>query len=206
MVEQGSDRRVTAQPVDAAAAVRSYRPDRYAQPATDLGVRQWRVGRKQDDQPLVAGGEPGERCSQGGVALGQEQAVVGCLSELIWNALEVVRMLVGRVQAVSAPHPEAFTAGGGAEPARQSGRIAEAVQVVHQSHPDRLTDIFGVGSAQLVPAADRPDQRGMAFDECAPSLLVTFPGVYHQGDELLFLCCCLWPNAGHRYGHDPALL
>jgi len=144
-VKQGSDCRVTTQPVEAAAAGRSYAPDRHAQPGTDLGVRHWRVGNKQGEQSLAAGGKAGERLPQCGVALGREQFVVGCLGEPVWNALEVVHLLGCRVPTVGALDPEALTPGGGAEPATQRGRLAEAIQMVHQPHPGGLKDIFGVG-------------------------------------------------------------
>ena len=45
-VEQRSDCRVTARPVERAAAARAYASDRYAQLVTDLGVRHWRVSDK----------------------------------------------------------------------------------------------------------------------------------------------------------------
>ena len=53
-----------------------------------------------------------------------------------------------------------------------------------QVQPDGLADVVGVGVAQLVPAADGPDRRGVPFDECIPCLPVPAAGAYHQvGDH-----------------------
>ena len=53
-----------------------------------------------------------------------------------------------------------------------------------QVQPDGLADVVGVGVAQLVPAADGPDRRGVPFDECIPCLPVPAAGAYPQvGDR-----------------------
>src|SRR5580704_4997816 len=80
-------------------------------------------------------------------------------------------------------YPVAFPAGG-CQPGRYRGRVAEAVQVSGQVQPDGLADVVGVGVAQLVPAADGPDRRGVPFDECIPCLPVPAAGAYPQvGDR-----------------------
>ena len=53
-------------------------------------------------------------------------------------------------------------------------------QMVNQIQPDVLADVLGVGTTQLVLAADRPDQRGVPPDECIPRLFVAVPGAAHQ--------------------------
>lgn len=46
--------------------------------------------------------------------------------------------------------------------------------------PDALPDVLGVGIAQAVVAADRPDERSVPFDDGIPRLLVAFSGTYYQ--------------------------
>ena len=77
----------------------------------------------------------------------------------------------------------AFVPGGG-EPAMRRGQVADSVKLVHELQPDGLADIAGVGAAQLVPAADGPDQRGAPLDEFIPRLLVAVSGASYQiGDR-----------------------
>ena len=78
---------------------------------------------------------------------------------------------------------EAFSPGHGGQPARKRGRIPDLVQVVHQLQPDALADVLGVGVAEPVPAADRPDQRGVPLDERVPRLLVAVSGASHQVND-----------------------
>ena len=56
-------------------------------------------------------------------------------------------------------------------------------QMARQLEPHGLADVLGIGAAQLVPAADRPDQRGVPLDEGAPRLLVGVGGAGHQGSD-----------------------
>src|SRR5208282_2520993 len=79
--------------------------------------------------------------------------------------------------------PDALPPGGGGEPARKSGRIADSVQLVHQAQPDALADIVGIGAAEPVPAADRPDQRGVPLHERVPRLLVAVSGAGYQVND-----------------------
>ena len=58
----------------------------------------------------------------------------------------------------------------------QRGRLAEFAQVVEELEPDCLADVVGIGAAQLVPAADRPDQRGVPLDQGVPRPLVAVRG------------------------------
>jgi hypothetical protein len=71
-VDQGSDRRIAAQLVQAAAAAWPDASDRDAQPGADLGVRHGRVFGEQGDQPLAPGSQPGERLAERRVPLGQQ--------------------------------------------------------------------------------------------------------------------------------------
>jgi hypothetical protein len=54
--------------------------------------------------------------------------------------------------------------------------------MVEQLRPDALADVLGVG-AELVPAADGPDQRGVPLDEHVPGLLVTGSGPGYQVND-----------------------
>ena len=58
--------------------------------------------------------------------------------------------------------------------------LADLVQLVHQAQPDALADVVGVGPAEPVPAADRPDQRGVPLDQGVPRMFVAAPGQGHQ--------------------------
>ena len=56
--------------------------------------------------------------------------------------------------------------------------------MIHQLEPDGLGDVLGVGASQLIPSADRPDQRGVPLDECVPRLLVAISRTrYEVGDN-----------------------
>ena len=70
----------------------------------------------------------------------------------------------------------AFAAGGGGQPAGQRGRIAQAVQVVHEGEPDGLGGVLGVGGLQPVPAADGPDQRGVPVHQLVPGCWLPLRG------------------------------
>ena len=55
--------------------------------------------------------------------------------------------------------------------------------MIHQVKPHHLADFLGVGVAQPVLAADRPDQRGVPLDDFIPRLLVTVSRAgHHVGD------------------------
>jgi hypothetical protein len=71
--------------------------------------------------------------------------------------------------------------GRGGQPASKGGQIAHFAKLIHELEPDGLADIGGVGAAQLVPAADRPDQRRVPLDEGLPRLLIAVCGAGHQG-------------------------
>ena len=73
--------------------------------------------------------------------------------------------------------------GGGGQPAGQRGRIAQAVQVVHEVEPDGLGGVVGVGGLQPVPAADGPDQRGVPVHQLVPGLPVAVAGPGHQAGD-----------------------
>jgi hypothetical protein len=90
--------------------------------------------------------------------------------------------------------PSAFLLGRGGQPAGKRGQIAHFAELICELEPDGLADIGGVGAAQLVPAADRPDQRGVPLDEGLPRLLVAVCGAGHQGISRRVI--------GHR-GADP---
>jgi hypothetical protein len=81
---------------------------------------------------------------------------------------------------------QAFALGGGGEPARECGRVAEVAKLVHQLQPDALAGVGGVGAGQPVPAADGPNQRGVPLDEGIPRLLVAASGARHQVGERPF--------------------
>src|ERR1700733_7230181 len=84
-------------------------------------------------------------------------------------------------QRTSRPQdPRAFPPGGGGQPARQRGRVAQAPELSGQVDPDRRADVFGVSTAQPMPTADRPDQRGVPVHERVPRLLLAAPGQRHQ--------------------------
>ena len=77
----------------------------------------------------------------------------------------------------------AFAPGGGGQPAGKRGRVADVVQLIHELEPGVLGGVFGVGSLQPVPAADRPDQRGIPFHQRVPGLPLAVPGQGHQGGD-----------------------
>jgi hypothetical protein len=58
--------------------------------------------------------------------------------------------------------------------------MVDPIQLLHQLQPGALDDIFGVGVAKLVPAADGPDQRAVPLDEHVPGPLLAMSGPGHQ--------------------------
>jgi hypothetical protein len=179
-IQQGGDGRVAAHLVQVAAAGRADAADGDAQLGADVGVRYGRVRDEHGDQLLAVRGQLGERLAQRRMALGRQQLLVGPAGPLVRKAVDVQR-IPGRVRYVArAQDAEAFPPGGGGEPAGQRGRLADLVQLVHQAQPDALADVVGVGAAESVPAADRPNERGVPLDEGVPRLLVAVSGAPYQ--------------------------
>jgi len=75
-VDQGSDGRVAAQPLQAPSATGPDAPGRDAQPRADLGIRDRRVCDEQGEQLLAAEGQPGNCVTQHGLLLGHEQVLI----------------------------------------------------------------------------------------------------------------------------------
>ena len=182
--DQGGHRGVAAQPFQAAAAAGPDAADGDAEPGADLGVRYRRVGDQQGQQPLAIGGQVAERGAQRGVPLGHEQLIPGHRGLLVRQLLGVRHLLTCGQPGPGAPDPVAFPLGRGGEPARQRSRFAQVVQLFHQAQPDGLADVLGVGAVQLVPAADRPDQRRIPVDQRVPRRPVAVSGSCHQVDDL----------------------
>jgi hypothetical protein len=174
---------MAAQLVQAAAAGGPDAAGRDTQLGADLGVRHGRVFDEQGDQLLAGGGQVGERLAQRCVALGDEQFMFGHPGLVGGDVLRVQHVPARLCPARLAQDPEAFAPGGGGEPARKRGRIAEAVKLGHQVQPYVLADVLCVGAAQPVSAADGPHQRGVPFDEGVPGLLVAVPGAHHQAGD-----------------------
>ena len=108
------------------------------------------------------------------MALGQDQLLVGQHGFGVRHVVHVhKRPGKPRQPGGSLPDPETLPPRRGDQPPRQRGRIAEVVEMVHQVEPNHLADVLGVGVAQPVLSADRPDQRGVPLDDLIPRLLVT---------------------------------
>jgi len=132
---------------------------------------------------LAAAGKAGERLAQRGVLLGRQQFLLGRRGLRVRDALSV-RHVPGRLRLPRcAPGPGAFPAGGGGQPAGQRGRLAEFAQVVEELEPDGLADVVGVRAAELGPAADPPDQRGVPLDQGVPRPRVAVGRAVHQGGD-----------------------
>jgi hypothetical protein len=119
------------------------------------------------------------------VALGPRQFLLGDLGVLVRDAAGA-GYRGGSGRSLCAQDPQAFALGGGGEPARECGRVAEVAKLVHQVQPDALAGIGGVGAGQPVPAADGPNQRVVPLDEGIPRLLVAASGARHQVGERPF--------------------
>jgi hypothetical protein len=147
------------------------------------------------------------------MALGREQFVLDRFGLPVRYGLGVGRA-GNRVRFACRAHDApALPPGGGREPPGQRGWIADLVQLVHQAHPDALADIVGVGTAEPVPAADRPDQRGVPLDERVPCLFVAaFGAGYEAGGYRIItrlpgVLLRGYPGStGGRSGHDLVLL
>ena len=148
-------------------------------PVTDLVTRA-RNGDKQAWDALVERYAPliWSICRR--YRLGREQVLIGRPGLLVGHGLGVERV-PGRVRpAGRADQARALPAGGGGEPSGQRGWLADRAQVVHQAQPDALADVVGVGAAEPVLTADRPDQRGVPLDQGIPRALVAASGPGHQ--------------------------
>src|SRR5580700_2279184 len=169
--------------VQAAATGRADAADGHSQPGADLGVRYRRVRGEHSDKPLAFRGQMGERLTQRRMTLGREHFLLGRIGPLIRHVLSVERV-DGCVRAVCRAHEApALPPGGGGEPPGQRGWLADLAQVVHQVQPDVLAHVVGVGVAEPVLAANRPDQRGVALDEGLPRLYVAVSGAGYQVDD-----------------------
>jgi hypothetical protein len=177
---------MAAQPGQQAAAGGPDAADRDAQPGADLGVRQRRIHDEQFHQPPAAGGQVGERLTQGGVTLGREHLLFSHHGLRIGQVRHVGHQFGRQLRTGLAQAPEAFPPGRGDQPAGQRVRVAEAAEVVDQVQPHRLHDVLGVGASEPVPEADRPDQRGVPVDDLVPGPLVAVCRTRHQvGDGRL---------------------
>src|SRR5262249_44937737 len=99
------------------------------------------------------------------------------------------------------PDPVAFLLAGGGEPACQRRRITKCAELAGQLPPYGMADVAGIGAVQLVPVADRPDQRDVALDERVPCLVVAACGACHQVSEGRAIA-----HPGCLSGHDLVLL
>ena len=99
----------------------------------------------------------------------------------------------------------AFPPGRGSKPARERGRIADVAQLVHQQQPDVLAGVGGIGGVQPVPAAERPDQRGVPLHQRGPRALVAVPGACYQGDHRVVALRLSVMGGIVIYGHSAAL-
>ncbi len=88
-IDQGSDSRVAAQLVQAAAAGRPDTADRDTQPGADLGIGHGQVLKQQGDQPLTGGRQGRERFAQRYVAFGRQQLL---LASRNWPATLALRV------------------------------------------------------------------------------------------------------------------
>src|SRR5690242_14244482 len=114
------------------------------------------------------------------MALGHEKFMLRRCRLFVRDVLGV-QHIVGRLSSPRcAQYPAAFAPGGGGEPARKCGRLADGCKLVHELQPYALADVLGVGAAELVPMTDRPNERGVPLDEYIPRLLVVVSGACHQ--------------------------
>jgi hypothetical protein len=79
-----------------------------------------------------------------------------------------------------AQDPAAFPLGGGGQPARKSGRVADGRKLARDLQPEGLAGVEGAGAAQVVPLADCPDERAVPVGERVPRRLVAVSGLRHQ--------------------------
>jgi len=179
--------RMVAQLIQAAAPGTPDTVDRDAQPGTDLGRRHGRVFGQHEDQLLTGRRQPGERFAQRSVLLGDKQLMLGDEQLMLGDSVLLVRESFGIEELPRTRHSvrgmqgsPAFPHGGGSQPARKGAWRGKPVKLVGHLEPDGPADVAGLRVGQLVPAADRPHQGGVALDERVPSLLVAVPCACHQ--------------------------
>ena len=88
---------------------------------------------EQGEQLLAVRRQVGERLAQRGVALGGEQFLLGHHCIFVGDVADVYPKRGGLPAVCRVQGMGAFVAGGGGQPARQGGRVAEAVEVFHQA-------------------------------------------------------------------------
>jgi hypothetical protein len=114
----------------------------------------------------------GERLAQRRLPFSPQQLTIGRRGLLVGDAAGVQPMARRTGSACRAHDPTAFAAGGSGQPAGQRGRVADLADLVHQLQPDGLPGVVGFGAIELVPAADRPHQRGVPIYDGIPRPLV----------------------------------
>ena len=102
------------------------------------------------DQELLTA----ERLAQRRVAFGLQQFLLRQPGLLVRDHHGVRHMLGGARSPRRAQDPDAFPPGRGGQPAGKRGRVADLVQPAHELQPDGLLHVLGVGTPELVPAAD----------------------------------------------------
>ena len=117
------------------------------------------------------------------MALGRQQLLVGRLGLIVRDALDFGHIPSCARFLDCAQGPAAFPPGCGGQPASKRRRVAECFQVFHQLQPDVLADVVGISAANLVPAADGLNERGVPLDQLVPGLLVAVSGTGHQVND-----------------------
>jgi hypothetical protein len=215
VVDQGGDCRMAAEPGQAAAAGGPNAADRDAQPGADLGVRHGRVRDKQGNQLLAALRQIGECLAQRSVAFCQQQLILGPPALGVWDGRGIWHRAGSARIPCCARGPAAFVPGRGGEPAPKRGRFADVMKLAYKPQPDALANVVGIGTAELVAAADGPDQRRVPIHKCVPRLGVAVSGAPYQvgcrrvighRDRVLSGRARLWmrPNGQIRYLFGPA--
>jgi hypothetical protein len=166
---------MAAQSLQAAATTAGDAAGWDAQPGADLSIRyRWLLDEHRDEL-LAVWRQLAECLTQRSVTLDAEQVRLWCYGarsrRIQGTQWMPVGLLPGRAQ-----YPAAFPPGGGGDPARKRSLIAYQSQLIHQPQPDGLADVSSIGAAELIPTADRPDERRESLDELVPGALVAVLG------------------------------
>lgn len=185
-----------AQPLQAARPHRADAAHRHPKRPADVGVRTRRIADQHRQQLAAAVRQLSEGGANRGAEFGREHLLVdhrgiGVRRQPVITGQFRVLMLARLPQ-----YAEALTLRGRRQPARQRRRLAQAPDPLDEQQPDTLAHVVALLAAQPVPDADRPDQRGISFDDLVPRSPVPVGRTGNQGDD-----CRVVTHSPSSHGH-----
>jgi hypothetical protein len=156
-------------------------PDRHAQLLGDRLVREIVIAHQQAKEALATRRQPfGCHSYRYDLLLSQE----GGIERIGLVICHVVHRIGRRDRGSSGGDPEALAPRGRRQPRTEAFRLLDAVQVLHEAQPRRLTHFSNIGITQPAASGDCRHQPAKALDECLPSFVCSGASLRHNPKEI----------------------